>query len=130
MLRICWTARQTNVSIVNELDEPIRLSVLCERRKLGHYGHIMRRKDGNLEKDIPFDKASGRRERGRSPTRWSDTMRARMGSVVGAAKEAQDPVRWHKFIGAVGSFATDLMMIFGPPVLSFCLRPWFRVRYL
>ena len=32
MLRIPWTVRQTNISIVNELDEPIRLSVLCEKR--------------------------------------------------------------------------------------------------
>ena len=89
MLRIPWTARRTNVSIVNELDEPIRLSALCERCKLGYFGNtIMRREDGNLEKDILFGKAHGRRGRGRSPTRGSDTIRARMGSVVRAAKEA------------------------------------------
>ena len=60
MLRIPWTARQTNVSIVNELDVPIRLSVLCERCKLEYFGHIMRREDGNLEIDIVFGKASGK----------------------------------------------------------------------
>ena len=73
--------------------------------------------------DILFGKAPGKSGIGKSLTRWSDTIRALMGSLVGAAKEAQDPVRWHKFIGAVGSFATDLMMIFGPPVLSFLFTP-------
>ena len=91
MLRIPWTARRTNVSIVNELDEPIRLSALCERCKLGYFGNtIMRREDGNLEKYILFGKAPSRGGRVRSPTWWSDTIRAEMGSVVGAAKEAQD----------------------------------------
>ena len=90
MLRIPWTARRINVSIVNELDQTTRLSILCDRHKLGYFGHIVRRDDGNLEKDIFFGKAYGRRGRGRSPTRWSDTIRARIGSVVGAAKEARD----------------------------------------
>ena len=51
----------------------------------------MRSEDGNLKKDIFFGKAPGRRGRGRSPTRWSDTIRAWMESVVGAAKEAHGP---------------------------------------
>ena len=63
MLRIPCTARQTNVSIVNELDESIRLSVLGDGRKLGYFSHIMRKKDGNLEKDILFDKAPTRKGR-------------------------------------------------------------------
>ena len=48
MLRIRWTAKRTNVSIINDLDEPIRLSVLWERRETGYFVHIRRREDGNL----------------------------------------------------------------------------------
>ena len=107
ILSILWTASRTNVSIVNELDEPIKLSVLCEKCKLRYFGHIMRREDDNLEKGILFGKAPDRKARGRSPTRWSNTIRARMGSVVVAAKEAQDRDWWGKLIGAARSFATE-----------------------
>ena len=67
----------------------------------------MRREDGSLEKDIFFGKAPVRRGRGRFPTRWSDTIRARMGLVIGAAKEAQDRDWWRELIGAVQLFATE-----------------------
>ena len=85
MLNVFLKVFSSNVSIINELDESIRLR---ERRKLGYFGQIMRREDGNLGEDILFGKAPGRKGRERSPTRWSDTIRARMGSVVGAVKEA------------------------------------------
>ena len=55
----------------------------------------------NLEKDILFGKAPGRRGRGRSLTRWSNTIRSWMGSVFGAEKEAQNQDRWRELIGAV-----------------------------
>ena len=51
MLRIPWAAKQTNISIVNELNEPIKLSIQCERRKLEYFGHIMRREDSRWKRE-------------------------------------------------------------------------------
>ncbi len=106
MLRIPWTAYRTNISIVEELDEPTRLSVLCEKRILGYFGHVVRRDADNLEKSILFGKTPGTRGRGRSPTRWSDIVRTRIGSVTEAAAEAQDRDRWRTLLRAVQSQAT------------------------
>ncbi len=107
MLRIPWTAKRTNASIVKELDEPVRLSAICESRILGYFGHVIRREDGNLEKDVLLGKPPGKSGRGRSPTRWTDGIRAQMGSVVSAAAETQDRERWCALVGAVRSQAAE-----------------------
>ena len=90
MLRIPWTARRTNISIVNEIQEPVRLRILYERRFPGYFGHVTKREVGNLEKDISLGKVQGKRSNGRSPTRWSDIIKARMGSLIRAASQVQD----------------------------------------
>ncbi len=56
---------------------------------------------GNLEKDILFSKAPGKRGRGRSPTRWSDIIKVRIGSVVNAVVQTRDRDRWRILLGAI-----------------------------
>ena len=94
-------ARRTNISIINEIQEPARLSIVCERRILGYFGHETRREVGNLEKDILFGKDPRKRGRGRSPTRWSQIVKARMDFVVRATTQAQDRDEWSALLGAM-----------------------------
>ena len=58
---------------------------------------------GNLEKDILFGKASGKRGRGKTSSRWFDIIKARMGSVVRAASQVRDHDRWSPLLGAIQS---------------------------
>ena len=101
MLRILTSARRTNISIVNEIEEPVRLSILWERRILGYFGHVTRREVRKIEKDILLGKAPGKRGRARSPTRWFDIIKAQMGSVVRAASQTQDSDRWCALLGEI-----------------------------
>ena len=64
---------------------------------------VARREVGILEKYILFGKVPGKMERGRFQTRRSDIIKARMGSVVRAASQAQDRDRWRFFSGATQS---------------------------
>ena len=72
MLRIPWTARRTNQSILNDVGITDRLSTICRRHILQYFNHITRRGEDNLEKLIVQGKVEGRRPRGRSPSRWLD----------------------------------------------------------
>ena len=85
MQRIPYTIRKTKFSIVNDIQEPVRLSVLCERRILRYFGHVTSREFDNLEKDIQLGKAPGKRGKG-SLTRLSK----REWAVVRAAPQARD----------------------------------------
>lgn len=96
MLRIPWTARRTNVSVLNEIQETERLSKNCEERILRYFGHMARRDGESLEQAIVFGKVPGTRGRGRSPTRWTDSIRARTGSVKNALLMAQDRDGWRQ----------------------------------
>ena len=70
-VEIPWTARRTNKSIVEELEELERLSILCEKPIRRYFEHVPRRNQENLEKDIRFDEVPGSRGRGRSPNGWA-----------------------------------------------------------
>ena len=96
MLRIPWTARRTNVSVLNEIQETERLSKNCEERILRYFGHMARRDGESLEQAIVFGKVPGTRGRGRSPTRWTDSIKARTGSVKNALLMAQDRDGWRQ----------------------------------
>ncbi|MFR6994919.1 RNA-directed DNA polymerase, partial [Streptococcus pneumoniae] len=73
MLRIPWTARRTNNSILDELNIKTRLSSVVLSRILKFFGHIHR--SDNMEKLIVQGQVSNPRKRGRSPTRWVDVTR-------------------------------------------------------
>ena len=92
-----------NISIFNKIQEPVRSSVLYEKRILKHSGYVTRREVGNLGKDILLGKSHGKRGRGRSPTRWSDIIKARMDSMLRVASQARNRNGWRALLGAIRS---------------------------
>ena len=71
LLRIPWTARRSNQSILKEVSPGISLEGLMLKLKLQHFGHLMRRVD-SLEKTLMLGRTGGRRRRGRQRMRWLD----------------------------------------------------------
>lgn len=95
MLRIPWTAKRTNKSILDQLGIKTRLSAVCYQRILGYFGHIARRQPDNLDKLVVVGKVEGKRPRGRSPSRWCDQVTTHTGlSVTNAMREAENRSRW------------------------------------
>ena len=71
LLRVPWTARRSNQSILKENSPEYSLEVLMLKLKLQYFGHLMRRTD-SLEKTLMLGKIDGRRRRGRQRMRWFD----------------------------------------------------------
>ena len=70
-MRVTWTARRSNQSILKEISPEYSLEGLMLKLKLQYFGHVMRRTD-SLEKTLMLGKTEGRRRRGRPRTRWLD----------------------------------------------------------
>ena len=70
-MRVPWTARRSNQSILKETSPGCSLEGLMLRLKLQYFGHLMRRAD-SLEKTLMLEKIEGRRRRGRQRMRWLD----------------------------------------------------------
>ena len=70
-MRVPWTARRSNQSILKEINPGISLEGLMLKLKLQHFGHVMRR-DDSLEKTLMLGGIGGRRRRGRPRMRWLD----------------------------------------------------------
>ncbi|XP_077285531.1 uncharacterized protein LOC143910808 [Arctopsyche grandis] len=99
MLRIPWTAKRTNISILNELRVKDSLSTICLRRALQFFGHVARRDDGNLEKLVVVGATEGRIGRGSSPTRWTDQVKKALHcSVVTALRKAESREEWRRLV--------------------------------
>ena len=69
LLRVPWTARRFNQSIIQEVSPGYSLEGLMLKLKLQYFGHLMRRAD-SLEKTLMLGKIEGRRRRGRQRIRW------------------------------------------------------------
>ena len=70
-LRVTWTARKSNHSILKEISPEYPLEGLMLKLKLQYFGHLMRRTD-SLEKTLMLGKIEGGRRRGRQRMRWLD----------------------------------------------------------
>ena len=70
-MRVPWTARRSNQSILKEISPGISLQGMMLRLKLQNFGHLMRRVD-SLEKTLMLRGIGGRRKRGRQRMRWMD----------------------------------------------------------
>ena len=70
-MRVPWTARRLNQSILKEINPEYSLEGLMLKLKLQYFGHLMRRAD-SLEKTLLLGKIEGRRTRGRQRMRWLD----------------------------------------------------------
>ena len=71
LLRVPWTARRSNQSILKEISPGCSLEGLMLKLKLQYFGHLMRRSD-SLEKTLMLGRIGGRRRRGRQRVRWLD----------------------------------------------------------
>ena len=71
LLRVPWTARRSNQSILKEISPGCSLEGLMLKLKLQYFGHLMRRVD-SLEKALMLGGIAGRRRRGRQRMRWLD----------------------------------------------------------
>ena len=71
LLRVPWTTRRSNQSILKEISLGYSLEGLMLKLKLQYFGHLMRRAD-SLEKTLMLGKIKGRRRRGRQRMRWLD----------------------------------------------------------
>ena len=71
LLRVPWTTRRSNHSILKEISPGVSLEGMMLKLKLQYFGHLMRRVD-SLEKTLMLGGIGGRRRRGRQRMRWSD----------------------------------------------------------
>ena len=72
-MRVPWTARRSNQSILKEINPEYSLEGLMLKLKLQYFGHLLRRTD-SLEKTLMLGKIEGERRRGRQRMRWLDGM--------------------------------------------------------
>ena len=70
-MRVPWTARRSNQSILKEINPGISLEGMMLKLKLQYFGHLMRRAD-SLERTLMLGGIGGRRRRGRQRMRWLD----------------------------------------------------------
>ena len=71
LLRVCWTVRRSNQSILKGISPEYSLEILMLNLKLEHFGHLMRRID-SFEKTLMMGKTEGKRRRGQQRMRWLD----------------------------------------------------------
>ena len=72
-MRVPWTARRSNQSILKEISPENSLEGLTLKLKLQYFGHLMRRTD-SLDKTLMLGKIEGRRKRGQQRKRWLDSI--------------------------------------------------------
>ena len=86
LLRVPWTARRSNQSILKEISPGCSLEGLMLKLKLQYFGHLMGRTD-SFEKTLMLGKIEGRRRRGRQSMIWLDGITNTMGMGLGGIRE-------------------------------------------
>ena len=86
LLRVPWTARRSNQSILKEINSWCSLEGLMLKLKLQYFGHLIRRVD-SLEKTLMLGKTEGRRRRGQQRIRWLDGITGTMDMDLGGLQE-------------------------------------------
>ena len=101
LLRVPWTIRRFNQSVLKETNPEYSLEGLMLKLKLQYFGHLMRRAD-SLEKSLRLGKIEGRRRRGQQRIRWLDGITESLDMDLSNLREmVEDREAWHAVLHGV-----------------------------